>query len=191
MPLIIIFAGIIALIHYLGAETSLPLALTSRNLNINPLTYLWGNFVHESYEHLIYDLTAFILIYYLSPRPNLMGFNKYALKYLAVFVAVNTVLNIFIMSKWFPGGHLSFYRGISAANFTMYFLIALCWLNQKLSFSITLIVLGVLFAGTSPLIHELTVTLGISMDVGKISIWSHVCGSILSLPLWFAIRRIF
>lgn len=186
--ILIFFNLLVITIHLLSAKLGIHLALTTTNAVHNPTVYLYGDFVHVSYYHLITNLLAFNIIYVLFPVENSWNNLKFGLKVLSVYLIINILINIFELSSYNPH-HISSYYGISGATYSLYFICAAFWYTHQKIIGILMYIGGILFAF---FYSNLVQLLGIDFpEFGRIAKEAHIIGILLSAYGYLALTKIF
>ncbi len=198
MFLVIFTLAIIVATHFLGIFTTYPISLTVAHCNEYWPTYIYGDFVHMNYYHLIIDSAAFILIYCLSPIDNIWRSVKYASSYLLVFLVANAAINWFVLSPHYPDGPVNVYYGISAAEFTMIFMVAILWLFRSFLVGCGVLLIATVLVlspfildnlgSTSALLAKAFDFINMEKSLGHVAVDAHLFGALLSLPAAFLMK---
>jgi hypothetical protein len=191
MTLILVSLAVILTTHFIGIFSPYPISLTQEHcLNFWP-TYLYGDFVHMNTYHLVTDAVAFLVIYCLSPVDSIYRTGKYAIGYILIFILMNALINIFVMSRMYPDAPVHVYYGISAAEFTLLFMTGILWMKRKAAYGVTILVLGSLLisvpfithgVSTSGLLGKFMHAISIDHNLGHVAVWAHLAGAVLGIP---------
>ncbi len=197
MTLILITLAVILTTHLFGVFSPYPVSLTAAHCHSFWPEYIYGDFVHLSWYHLAVDSVAFVVIYALSPVDSILRTGRYASAYVLIFLVMNTLLNWFIMSRFYPDGPVSAYYGISATEFTMLFMVAILWLYRRpvyggvlLGVSLLLVMMPFIMNGvsTAGLLGSFFDFVGVNHSLGRTAVWGHLCGAVLGIPAAFIMR---
>ncbi|MBQ8707005.1 MAG: rhomboid family intramembrane serine protease [Succinivibrionaceae bacterium] len=191
MTLVLVTLAVILTTHFFGIFSPYPVSLTAGHCHSFWPTYIYGDFVHMNYYHLVTDAVAFIVIYCLSPVDSIYRTGKYAITYVILFLAMNTLISWFVMSRFYPDGPVGVYYGISAAEFAMLFMIGFLWLYRKPAWGAAILVVASLLVAmpfimngtsTSGLLARFLDYIGVDHNLGHVAIWAHLTGAALGVP---------
>jgi membrane associated rhomboid family serine protease len=197
MTLILISLAVILTTHFVGIFSPYPITLTHGHCTNYWSTYIYGDFVHLNTYHLITDAVAFLVIYCLSPLDNIYRTGKYAVGYVLIFLVMNTLINIFVMSRFYPDAPVHIYYGISAAEFTLFFMTGILWLKKKTVYGVCILILGSLLVSlpfitnglsTTGVLGEILNAVSLDHNIGHVAVWAHLTGAVLGIPAAFMMK---